>query len=294
MAEPSTSNDLLAAAAHALRGDRTRVRDLLAGVKERAEDRARDAIAHQRESLETLQQAHDELSKKVEALQEQADQALVRLFEGVRGFDQQFQSISAQNQQTLTTARLTRAAAVRQGQELRSLAATARVQQITSVITSTQSAAYGTQGSVLATNNLLLAGNQLFWMFLDPILRGLGIVKSTAPGLAVWLAPLGSLVTGQLVLANRQHVRFVSGIATFDRETTIIVHSLRNDIASSLWPKFQQRTDIPVSVVALDGAVSSSIVASIRNGVLIIAPAADEGVIPGRVAWMIDTGVAGG
>src|SRR5260221_10660930 len=49
VAEPSTSHDLLAAAAHALRGDRTRVRDLLAGVKERAEDRARDAIAQRLE-----------------------------------------------------------------------------------------------------------------------------------------------------------------------------------------------------------------------------------------------------
>jgi hypothetical protein len=118
----------------------------------------------------------------------------------------------------------------------------------------------------------------------------LGLVKGTAPSLAVWLAPVGGLVTGQLVLGRRQHVRFVSGVATFDGSSRFIFRSLKNDIAPAMWPEFQQRTDLTVTVAQIDGTDRVSLAAVVRNGTLMIAAFSIETPFQGRVAWMIDLG----
>ena len=122
-----------------------------------------------------------------------------------------------------------------------------QIQNVTNVVNSVQSAAYGQRGSVLATNNLLLAGNQLFWTFLDPLLQTAGITSATSPSFLARLAPLGSLLTGHVALGNRQHVRFISGLAVFDGTTAVALTSLRNRIGSAFWPEFRRRTNIPVT-----------------------------------------------
>jgi hypothetical protein len=189
-----------------------------------------------------------------------------------------------------------RTLAVRQRQELRALALNARIQSVTNVVNSTQSAAFGQRGSVFATNNLVLAGNQLFWTFLDPFLRSAGIVEGVSPGVFAILAPLGSLLTGQLALGDQQHERFISGIAVFDGTNTVAIESLRAKIASGLWAEFQRRTTIPVTAVPLDPA-AVAIRAEVRRGVLVVTiltprfTALDKSPFPTvRVAWMVDTG----
>ena len=251
------------------------------------------AIQRQGEALESLKRSHEELARKVAALQEQADRALIGLLQGLTGFEQRLQAVKAQGQELLADRLAARTLAARQGQKLRSLAVTARIQQVTAVVNSTQAAAYGQRGSVLATNNLLLAGNQLFWTFIDPLLRSVGISGGASPSLVTWLAPLGSLVTGHLALGNRQHLRFISGVASFEGKTRVFLEPLRSRIADGLWPEFQRRTDVPVTTAWLEPMPGLGLAAAVRQGVLLIAivPIDHDPAPTGRVAWMVDTGV---
>jgi hypothetical protein len=259
-----------------------------------ANDRhAAAAIQRQGEALESLKQSHEELARKVDALQAQADQALIRLLQGLDGFEQRLKAVRARNREVLANSRAARTLAERQGRELKSLAVEGRIQQVTSVVNSTQAAAYGQRGSVLATNNLILAGNQLFWTFLDPLLRSFGGSGGASPSLLTWLAPLGTLATGHLALGNRQHVRFLSGVATFDGTTPLAFEPLRSRIADGLWPEFQRRTDVPVTTAPLEHLADVRVAAAVTQGVLVVALIPIDHVpIPiGRVAWMVDTGV---
>jgi len=254
------------------------------------------ALRRQAEALERLRRKYDALAGQLAAMQSQATQSLVQLAEGVRGVERRVATVRTQNRALVTRARATRVAAVRQKAEMRTMASAARMQQVTAVVNSTQAAAYGQRGSVFATNNLLLATNQLFWTFLDPALRGLGVVKGTTPSLAVWLAPLGSLVTAQVALGNRQHDRFVSGVITLRGGAPILAHSLQNDIASAYWPTFKERTDVPVTIEGLDGlnVAGLGIFAIVRGGTLFITlrdtSGEDFDSLEGRIAWMIDLG----
>jgi hypothetical protein len=164
------------------------------------------AIKQQSDALDTLRRSHEELSKKVTALQEQADRALIALLQGLTIFNQQLHTVKVQ-EQTIRAARLSvRTLAARhkhQQRQLQSLATRSRIQQVTAVVNSVQGAAYGQKNSIIATNNVLLAGNQLFWIFIEPLLRGFGIINGPSPSVVTWLTPLGSLVTGQLALGSR-------------------------------------------------------------------------------------------
>jgi hypothetical protein len=165
-----------------------------------------------------------------------------------------------------------------------------------------QSAAFGEKGSLLNTNNLLLAANQLLWTFIEPILRTAGFDLGPSPSVLTWLSPVGTLVTGQVVLGDRQHVRFISGVTTFDGTTSSVTEPLKKRLASSFFKEFKRRTDVPVTAVALDESLSGfTIAASVSNGDLTIqlldAGGGDLDLLlaqPGRVAWMVDTGVDGG
>src|SRR5262249_5504081 len=178
---------------------------------------------------------------------------------------------------------------------------TARIQQVTAVVNSMQSAAFGEKGSLLNTNNVLLAANQLLWTFIDPILRAAGFDLGPSPSVLTWLSPVGTLVTGQVALGGRQHVRFISGVSTFDGVSSV-TEPLKGRLASSFYKTFKRRTDVPVTAVALDDSLSGvTLLASVSNGDLTIRLDSDGGgglgfvpARPGRVAWVGDTGVDGG
>ena len=105
--------------------------------------------------LEQLRQSHEELARKVAALEERSNLSVNGLLENLKGL--QLRAFESQ------------------------------VQQVTGVVNSVQATAYGDRGSVLTTNNLLLAGNQLFWTLLDPLLRQLGLTPENEPSPAVVL-----------------------------------------------------------------------------------------------------------
>ena len=257
---------------------------------------SRRALERQGQALETLKRSHEDLARKVRALQEQSERALPRLLDGLTVLEQRLQAVRVQRQALSVRNAAAATLAARQDRKIQGLTESARLQQVTAVMSATQAAAYGEKGSVFSTNNLLLAGNQLLWIFMDPLLRHFGIVSGPSPSLAAWLAPVGVLATGHLVLGGRQHVRFVSGIANFDGTTPVFLEPLRGRIADSLWPEFQRRADVPVTITVLHPAPGVRFAAAVVRGVLVIVMVPiDEFPIPtGRVAWMVDTGVNGG
>lgn len=355
MADRLTTDELLAAASDAFRGDRLSARSLLDGVKERAGARARgaldqqlggvpaassaarplptlrtsppsqpsgpmtlrvngkrtiastaipaarrddverlrrtttanerallDEIAHQRRVTRRLERENAELSSRVEKIEKRTDQALMGVVEGLG----QFRKLSGPAVDS----------------QLAALTQANQLQQLSNVVASVQSAAYGERGSVLSSNNLLLVGNQLAWMFAGPALQRLGIMSGPTAQLISSLAPLGTLITGGLTLGRTQHVRFISGVATLSSSQMTVVESLRSRIADADWAEFSRRTDVPVSVTTLTGGGQFTGTAVVRNGVLVISlPPPPGGLLffhdstnTGSVAWMVDTGADGG
>lgn len=165
------------------------------------------------------------------------------------------------------------------------------VRQITGIVGALQDNAYGKSGSVLSTTNLLLAGNQLFWTLLDPVLKQSGMTKSTRFTVSL-LTPIGSLITGQLLVADRQHERFISGTSVTDG-TGVARESLRGKVAEGEWATFQGRRNIPVVV---ERPPNYHTQATVNDGVLTIQVFGRRKLSPAgvRVGWILDTGLGNG
>lgn len=272
-------------------------RDDLDAVGRAAADNDRQAAAviqRQSDALDRLHRSHDELEQRVAALQEQSDQLLLNLLQGLAGFDQKLRDVVGRQEMLKAERVSARTAVARQRNEIKSLETSGRIQQVNAVIGSVQSAAYGDKGSLFTTNNLLLAGNQLFWMFFEPALRGLGVITETSPSLFSWLTPIGSLVTGHLALGNRQHDRFVTGVSVFAPGDVEVVEPLRPLIADSSFDDFRRRTNVPVTVTRLEGMENVTLAATVDHGLLRITAESENLPPGGRAAWMVDTGADGG
>jgi hypothetical protein len=290
-------------------------------------------LRHHAGAIDELGRAQTELAKQVAALQAIGDlSTLRRLARDLGMLERRVADVTrVQASALLSQERTMQQAIVRQDQALREQVRSSRIAKLNATASSMQSSAYGAKGSPLATNNLLLAGNQLLWNFGGDLLRRLGGMSPAASSALGWLAPLGSLITGGALLANRQHQRFISGIATdfipvvsagYRPMVTAVVPrtpsawtvrvTLRPYIATSLWPTFQRRTDVPVTVTLLppdegsgsgsgpggegddlrrrSAQASSAVIAAVRDGTLyIVVTEVDTGMAT-RVAWMVDTG----
>jgi hypothetical protein len=220
-------------------------------------ERARNEVERLRATGDRLDRQVSSVSKELSALTEQVEQTRIKVAEGLT-------AIAVEN----------------------------KFQQITDVLSSLQSNAYGERGSVLATTNLLLAANQMFWTLLNPLLTGAGVLSKSGSGTLTILTPIGSFLTGQLLLADRQHQRFITGVSTMDQNGMAIV-TLRSYIAESEWPAFQRRTDVVVTLNVIDGLNLFNTFANVTDGVLTIriTPRMLKQAPGMRVAWMIDTGI---
>jgi hypothetical protein len=239
-----------------------------------------DTIERQRKELRHLRRSQEALTKKVDALEKRA-KSWLGVVDDLKELPQQRQTLQSQ-------------------------VSSMRFQQVTGVVGNIQAAAFGDSGSFFTRNNLLLAGNQLFWLFLDPVLRRVGVIGGTSPSAVAWLAPLGSLMTGQLALANQQHERFVSGV-TKVTPGRVSFEVLRDRIADGFWETFQRRSAVPVTAAVVDTAPFIA-AADVREGVLrvtvtevfvndIVGPSGGSPIdppTPVRVAWVIDTGAGNG
>ena len=240
-----------------------RRRDLAAVAHASADNtrRAFDALRRQRTAIARLQRAHEAMEKKLAGLEQQGDLELVGLLQGFSGLERQVRDAGARTQAVALSAGVPEP--TRPGQppvrppapqplEVQRLALRSQIQSATQVVNTVQAAAYGERGRVFSTNNLLLAGNQLFWSLLDPVLQRAGLLDAASSTLVAALAPIGTLFTGELVLGNRQHVRFISGVSTVPTDGTVVSESLRGRVVEGAWPAFSRRTDVPVTAALAD------------------------------------------
>jgi len=285
VAERPEATDLITAVSNAFKRNGSDARPPAAPAISANQRQLLDTIERQRKALRQLRESHEDLTKKVEAL-EKRTKSLLGVFDQLNALPEQRQALESQ-------------------------VSSARIQQVAGVIGNVQAAAFGDAGSIFTRNNLFLAGNQLFWIFLDPVLRRLGVISGTSPNIITWLAPVGSLVTGQIALANQQHVRFISGVATVT-PPKVTFDVLRDRVADGFYEEFQRRTDIAVTAVVLDNAPFVPF-AEVREGVLrvgvtpiggdVLSPPDNGDVveffaapaqITVRVAWVVDTGAGRG
>jgi len=293
-----------------------RRRDLAAVARASAvnDRRAFAALRRHRAAIRRLKQSNTELAAKVSTLQAQADATVVGVVQGFAGLQSQVSRVAQSTGATIAAgtagapassapsremqpARQLRGAVQAQrvqAQQMRAMAVRAQVQNVSNVVNSVQAAAFGQKGSVFATNNLLLAGNQLFWTLLDPVLQRVGVLDAGTASIVAALSPLGTLLTGQILLADRQHVRFVTGVATFDGTSVSFVESLRGQISEQLFPEFQKRTDVPITTQVLDPAPNlRTVFAAVVNGsvrIVIFVRDVESDLPKVRVAWTVDAG----
>jgi hypothetical protein len=302
--------------------------DLSAVARASAENnrRAFDALRRQRRAIERLRQAQDQLAKRLTSQEQQSDRALVGLVQGLNGLDRRVRDVAVQAHSVAVTtgaaagsapgptrdgrpgartpvARQLQRQQLRQIQETKQLALRAQIQSATTIVNSVQATAYGQRGSILATNNLLIAGTQLFWGLLGPVLQGAGVLNAASATVLAAVAPLGTLMTGEILLGDQQHVRFISGVTAVDNAGRAFV-SLRGPVAEGLWPEFRKRTDVLVTARVVEPAALSTrqVAARVRQGVLEVRVQLSVGSsirtlltsvsLPGpvRVAWTVDTG----
>jgi hypothetical protein len=259
----------------------------------------------QRAAIALLIRSQERLLRHVKAAGERADARVRRLGRRVARAERRAIRLAERSRLREVQAREARRESSRLRDRVQALETAALLDQWAAIVNILQSTAFGDSGSLNTTSNLLLLGNQFAWSSVDPVMRHIGLHSGPSPSLFKWLAPIGSLATGHLLLANRQHVRFVSGTTAVTPGTTV-TEPLRSRIADDLWRTFQRRNDVPASVVSLDpGAPRMS--GLVRNGTLEITvdppppPPAGAMVIGGpvpppplRVAWMIDTGAGRG
>ena len=250
--------------------------------------RAFRAITRQRRAIQDIRRSQQELSTTVKRMELRADRATVGLAQGITAGTRAQAERLRMNPATRRQQRLME-------QQVNDMAVRAQIQNVTTIVNSIQTAAYADKGSVFSANNLLLAGNQLTWSLLEPALRRAGVLDRVTSMLAAVLSPVGSLLTGELLLGNKQHTRFISGISTVDL-TTPHVESLRDRVADGFWPQFSGRNDVVVTATLLDAAPGVVPLAEIDQGSLRI-----NSIVRGRsplsrvrVAWMVDTGITGG
>lgn len=232
----------------------------ISGVNTR---RVYDAVAHNARAIDQLAAAQRELAERVTRLQSNGDLALLRgLVDGLGKLERRLGGVKRLQDRALKEQkRSLQGQIARQTRASRLQNRAAQIQKLQGAVASAQSAAFGTAGDLLATNNLLLAANQVGWSFAPEILKAFGIAKAGTSSPFAWLAPLASLVTSQAILGRRQHERFVSGVITIhpaDDNYYGYVHydmarlSLRGHIAPAEWDLFAKRTDVPVTTMVLD------------------------------------------
>lgn len=291
--------------------------------------RADAALRRNAAAIDELGRAQQRMAAQLDALQATDALALLRRLAGNLATLERRVVAVAEAQSTAIVARDQdlRRAIVRQDRALKSQGRTARIAKLNATAASMQSSAYGTKGSPFATNNLLLAANQLLWNFGGDALRALGFSAPAGASALAWLSPIASLAVGGVVLGDRQHDRFVSGVATDlvalgsepdpgpdpepepdpieligfapiarallkVRDAWTARVPLQSSIAPALWREFRDRKDVPATatIVGQDLDAGTRASATVREGVLYIVAVGSEVGPKTQVAWLVDTG----
>jgi len=262
----------------------------------------------QRAAIAKLTRSHEQMRRQVKAVEQRAEVRTRRLSRRLASTERHAARVEERSRLHAAYAREARHESARLRDRVQALETDNQIDQVMSIVGALQATAFGDSGSLTTASNLLLLGNQLAWTQFDPLMRSMEIYSGPTPTAFKWLKPFGSLATGHLLLAGRQHVRFVSGTTSLVPVAgATVTESLRSRIAEDLWPSFQRRTDVPVTVVSLD-PVTPPLSGLVRDGELRITVPPPPGVallaaVPPpppapppaiRVAWMIDTGAGRG
>lgn len=278
-----------------------------------------NAIAHNGRSIDQLAASHRELADRLAKLQSSGDLALLRgIVKGLASLERRMEGIKRHQDRALGAhKRSVQKQFARQAHALTAQTRATQIQKMHGVVASVQSAAYGTRGRLLATNNVLLAANQLGWSYAPQLFEALGLAKPGAASSLNWLAPLGSLVMSRVVLGRRQHERFISGVvrvpikpipASTVTGSLIVLSlasvgggglgektfSLKDHIAPAEWGAFSKRTDVTVTTAILEppGAYENGFRTSgqVSGGSLTVRILAVSSVPTAVVvSWTVDT-----
>jgi hypothetical protein len=274
-----------------------------------ASDRAAFAeLARQRRAMAELARAHRQLRAHVAKLQEEADATVRALAGDVARLLRGLRRAERAEARGAASARAFRARAAREQRALRAALrgqeTAAYVEKVNGIVNGLQGAAYGDAGALFTRNNLRLAGNQLAWTLVDPVLRRIGVWAGPGVSPLALLAPLGSLATAHAALSGRQHVRFLSGVTVIPGVApSPISHgsgsgslplkriervSLVDRIGRDDLDAFRSRDDVVVSAHVIGEGPKLLLSARVESGVLILE--VYPSTIATRVAWMVDTG----
>lgn len=252
----------------------------------------------QRRDIARLQRSHKELAKRITELEARADAATAGLLQELSDLKRRARELVpkqlAQGRQILEQMR-----------DAKQLMLQTQIRGVTTVVNTMQATAYGDKGTLLSRNNLLLAASQLFWTLLDPVLQSTGALTGQGATIVAALSPLGTLLTGQVLVGDEQHVRFVSGesVVKLSNGRGTSSESLRGTVAEGFWPTFRDKPNAPVIVAVVDppDLNAAFVRARVSQGVLELdvtattrtdaAKLASDSV---RVAWTVDTGAAVG
>jgi hypothetical protein len=158
-------------------------------------------------------------------------------------------------------------------------------------------AAYGETGNPFATNNLILTGSLLGWLFGDEVIDQFSGKSSFLKGGAnLWsyLAFAGNGATAYFLLRNKQHERFVSGVTAVAATTGIAkVELTKGQIASGSADDFKTKrhTVMATFLDPAEGAppTARSVQAEVTADGLLTLTIAPKPAKDMKVAWIIDT-----
>jgi hypothetical protein len=242
-----------------------------------------------RTDVARLQRSQEKLQQRVTELESRADAAAADLLKNISDLKQRARE--------LAPAQIVR----QQIENAKQAALQTQMRGVTSVVNTLQATAYGDKGTLLSKNNLLLAGGQLFWTLLDPFLQATGLVTPQTATILAAIAPIGTLATGEVLVGDRQHVRFVSGVTevTIPQLVGQARESLRPKIADGFWDEFRGRQpSVTAALVGSEGALTHVVSAKVNAGTLeILVVRSRVADLRGRlqpetvkVGWTVDTG----
>jgi hypothetical protein len=257
--------------------------------------RQSETLARHAQALDALRDRNLQLEQRLDAVQAQADLALLAALRGssslVQKLSETVRRVEAQEQVSREL-----------GAKARFQERLARGQNVRSAVSAMQVAAYGERGNVFATNNLLLGASELLWGSIDTLLRRAGLWSRPDPVPLTWVGPLLGLAVGQVTVGQQQFERFVSGqlqltplgkgaeVGRFFFRGSL---DLRPHIAPGFWDEFRQRPAVPATAQVAEARAPGITVALVQFGTLeVLALARDVDAV--TVTWTVDVEAPGG
>jgi hypothetical protein len=247
-------------------------------------------------TIDELARRQSSMQSKLDDLQAQCDLALVG---GLRGAAATEARLDLGEQRLESQEGALKQAQIGTQRALDLQESTQRAQALNTAIGSAQAAAFGERGSLLATNNLTIAANQLLWGLVDPLLRRLGWWSGSTLHPSAWLGPLLGGAATQAVLTRYPYTDRISGVFVLPARVApparsdVARISLQERVPAAIWEDFKRRDDVVASATVVteqDDEGDVQVVALVREGTLFLDPTGLASK-PLKVVWTVDISV---